>query len=114
LGDLIAWLNKVVGPLEIANSLVGTTFYSSSLGPIVVTSWTEEGSFEEESFIEVNVFLNTPTPSWATHADFGRQAAREMTCVVQCEPDENYPEVHPLSDVFLEINGDGERLINLE
>jgi len=104
MARLIAWLNGVAGPLEKTESLGETIIYSSSVGPIVVTPATEEEPF-------TSVWLNTPASLWTTDVDFGRQAARELRCVVRCDPGQHDPEVHPLSDVFLEIDGDGERLI---
>ena len=106
LERLIAWLNVLVGPLEESARVAETFFYQSSVGPVVVIC------VQDHPFIDV--CFHTHNSPWTTHVDFGRQAARELGCMVRCEPGHYYPEVDPLSNVWLEINADQERLIALE
>jgi hypothetical protein len=79
--------------------------YPSLLGIVIVTPNIQDGPF-------VGVEFNMPHIPWATAVDCGRQAARELGCVVRCEPGQYFPEVDPLSDAVLEIDGDTERIIN--
>ncbi len=95
-------LNVLVGPLEESARVSDTIFYQSSVGPVVVIC------VEDHAFIDI--CFHTRNSPWATSVDFGRQAACELRCVVRCEPGHYYPEVDPLSDVWLEINGDQEQL----
>lgn len=97
------WVGSIAGPLN-ENQKIGdtSTIYSGPLGRIVVSS------NDEDSFLEVTCFLS-PSP-WATHADCGRQAARELKCRVRCEPGAEYPEVIRHSETALEIDGTKEPL----
>ena len=106
LEQLIAWLNVLVGPLDESARVAETIFYQSSVGPVVVIC------VEDHAFIDV--CFRTRNSPWVTSVDLGRQAARELGCAVRCEPGHYYPEVDPLSNVWLEINGDQERLISWE
>ena len=106
LEQLIAWLNVLVGPLEVSARVAETIFYQSSIGPVVVIC------VEDHAFIDV--CFRTRNSPWVTSVDLGRQAARELGCAVRCEPGHYYPEVDPLSNVWLEIGGDQERLISWE
>ncbi len=106
LEQLITWLNELGGPLEESARVAETIFYQSSVGPMVVIC------VEDHSFIDV--CFHTRNGPWVTSVDLGRQAVRELRCVVRCEPGHYYPEVDPLSNVWLEINGGQERLISWE
>lgn len=96
--QFLKWINSIVGHLK-EDVKIGddTIFYSGSMGRLLVMS--NDGS----SFLEVNCFF-TPQP-WATHVECSRQAAREVKCKVRCEPGAYYPEVNPLSNTWLEIDG---------
>lgn len=48
---------------------------------------------------------------WPGDVAFARYLAQALDCVVRCDPGAEYPEVSPLAPVFLEIRGDGERLV---
>lgn len=52
--------------------------------------------------------------AWPSSPALGRFLAAALRCVVRCDPEHEYPEVSPYSVVFLEIDGDGERLITWE
>ena len=102
---LLAWLEAVVGPLGPAEVAGEAMVYSSSVGPVVVRPEIEGCPF-------VGVWFNSPKTPWATDVDCGRQAARELKCVVRCCPGQHFPEVPWwASDKFLEIVGGWERIV---
>ena len=101
---LVAWLESVVGPLGEPEDAGASIVYSSTIGPVVVTPGIEGGPF-------VGVWFNTSHTPWTTDVDCARQAARELACTVRCCPGQYFPEVPRLSDIFLEISGDAEELI---
>jgi hypothetical protein len=105
---LVAWLASVVGPLGEPEAAGDATVYPSAAGPVVVTPGVGGGAF-------VGVWFNTPRTPWATDADCGRQAARELECAVRCSPGRRFPEAPEwVSDVFLEISGPVEKLVRWE
>ena len=104
LEQLIAWLNAFIGPLEESERIGESIFYLSRFGPVIVIT-----NVEDVSYIEV--CCNAPTGLWATNVDFARLVARELNCIVRCDPGQHYPDVDPLSDTLLEINGDREQLV---
>jgi hypothetical protein len=102
--QLIAWIESAIGPLGQSEHAGEAAVYPSLLGPVIITPGIEGGPF-------VSIWFNTSHSPWATDVDCGRQAAREMGCPVRCSPGQNFPEVHPASPVFLEIESGAERLV---
>jgi len=102
---LVAWIEKIFGKLKRVPDTSYMIIYDSEVCRIIITP-------SDYSFTSVN-FCSAETP-WATHVDCGRQAVRDLNCIVHCDPGQNFPEVDPLSDIFLEISADGERLVELE
>ena len=102
---LFAWIESAVGPLGNPEEIGDATLYPSPLGPVIITPNIQDGPFVGVEFI-------MPHSPWATDVDCGRQAARELGCIVRCDPGQHFPEVDPLSDAVLEINGYTERIEN--
>ncbi len=103
-GRLNTWLNAVTGPITGSRDAGGAAIYATRLGPVIVQPGMGGPS-------GVGVWFNAIGLPWASDAACARQAARELGCVVLCDPGPDYPEVHPLSPVFLEVGGGGERLV---
>lgn len=102
---LVAWLRAVIGPLEDPVEAGAAIVYPSAIGAVVVTPCIEDGPF-------VGVWFNTNRSPWTTDVDCARQAARELVCTVRCDPGQHYPDVPGwVSDVFLEISGGVEKLV---
>ena len=102
---LLTWIEMVIGPLGKPEEAGESIIYPGPIGPIIVTP-------VRDGF--ASVWFNTSRSPWETDVDCARQAARELKCTVRCDPGQHFPEVHPLSDIFLEITGETERLIDLE
>lgn len=98
-----AWVQAVSGPLVGPLDCGGPVAYHPPAGAVVLTPGVD-GAF-------LGVWFNTPCRPWDTDAECGRAAAEALGCVVRCDPGPHSPEVHPLSDVFLEIAGGSERLL---
>jgi hypothetical protein len=105
---IVAWLETVVGPVGKGEACGEAFAHATSIGTVVITPQIEGGPF-------VGVWFPTPNSPWLTDVDCGRQAARELGCVVRCDPGQHYPDV-PLwaSDQFLEITGGTERIVTWE
>ncbi|WP_020474329.1 hypothetical protein [Zavarzinella formosa] len=102
--QVLVWLEAVAGPLtEPLDGGGGEVVYGTRLGTLIVQPNMEGPG-------GIGVWFKTAVLPWATPAACARQAARELNCVVWCEPGEDYPEVPPLSPVFLEVGGDRELL----
>ena len=72
-------------------------------GVVVFTPNIEDGAF-------MSVWFNTHNRPWATDVDCARAAARALNCVVRCDAS-NMPGQSQHSPVFLELDGDEERII---
>lgn len=51
---------------------------------------------------------------WQDDVAFARVMAPRLKRRVFCDPGVYYPDVHPLSDAFLLIDADGERIVDIE
>jgi hypothetical protein len=102
--QLIAWIESAIGPLGQPEHAREAVVYPSLFGPVILTPGTDGGPF-------VSIWFNTPQSPWATDVDCGRQAARELGCIVRCSPGRSLPEIDPASPVFLEIERGAERLV---
>lgn len=101
------WLAAVVGPLSESREQLGTAMLlTSAVGPIILTPDIGEAGF-------TSIYFGTPDSPWPTDVDCARQAAIELRATVCCDPGEHFPEVDPLSDLFLELNSAGEEKIIL-
>lgn len=78
--------------------------YASQIGKVIITP------VEEREFM--GVWFNTPHSPWATDVDCAREAARYLMCVVRCDPERHFNVIPSMSDTFLEIEGDVERLVD--
>lgn len=104
--QLIAWVDRLIGPLGEPEDAGDTTIYSGRRGSVFITP-DEAGQF-------TSLYFPSKYTPWSTHAECARQAARELGGTVVCDPGEEFPEVDPFSPVFLEVQGDTERLISLD
>src|SRR5262245_25283930 len=100
---LLAWVESVIGGLSTGEVAGAATIYQSSAGSVITTP------IEDSDFI--SIWFSTPHSPWATDVDCARQAAREIRCVVRCDPGVAY-DVDPYSDVFLQIADSSETLID--
>ncbi len=104
IGRAVTWVRANVGPLDGPLDGGGSVIYHLTAGAVILTPGVEDGQF-------LGVWFNTADRPWATDAECARAAAAALSCVVRCDPGSSYPDVHPQSDVFLEIDGTSERLV---
>ena len=64
----------------------------------------------EDGFLAVWV---RGSDAWPSCAALGRQLARELQCVVRCDPGDTLPGVDAQAGVLLEMDGAGERFVIL-
>jgi hypothetical protein len=101
---LLTWIETAIGSLGPPEDAGDAQVYPSLIGAVIVTP-VEDGTF-------TGVWFNISHSPWLTDVDCARQATRELMCVVRCDPGQHFPEVHPASDVFLEVDGDVENLVS--
>jgi hypothetical protein len=99
---IIAVLSKLIGPLEATESSNNDPLVFGNESTSVVLWESEDG------FVSVCV---RGSAEWASSAVLGRFLAAELHCTVRCDPGAEFPDVSPYSNVFLEIEEDGERLV---
>ena len=104
LDRAVAWVRANVGPLVGPLDGGESVMYHPATGAIIFTPGVEDGRF-------LGVWFNTCHRPWATDIECARAASAALGCVVRCDPGSSYPDVHPQSDVFLEIDGTSERLV---
>jgi hypothetical protein len=107
IADVLAWAKSRIGELARPDAAGDATVYESPCGPLIITPAIEDGPF-------FSLWFNTPRTPWRTDVDCARDAARELGCIVRCDPGQHYPEVPPQSSTFLEIVGDREELVTWE
>jgi hypothetical protein len=90
------------------------------------TSFTEEtGSLALYAFADAQLFLQRlddgthsvmlhGTLPWPHDVALARHLFSRLEKRIVCDPGSSYPEVDPLSDLFLQINADGERIIHID
>ena len=104
---VLKWIESCCGPLREAQEAGEITFYKISQGSVAITS-------TKASIPCISVWFISQNTRWDRGIDCARQAASDTGLVVRCDPGNEYPEVHPLSDVFLEIRDGRETLIEWE
>lgn len=105
VGQVVDWLNLVAGPVVLTGTVGAMIIHETCVGTVFVTPGVGDGSF-------VSIYLGATGAPWATDVDFARQAAAELGCVVRCDPGQHHPDVHPESDIFLEIDRGAEVLVD--
>ena len=102
---LLAWiqsrLGTLIGPQGAGDALV----YGSPCGPVIITLRVEDGPF-------TGVWFNTTRTPWDTDVDCARDAARELGCVLRCDPGVTVGTAPRVASAFLEIAGANERLVD--
>ena len=104
LVSIRAWLSATFGPLSEFEEVESTLFCRSRDVDIVITPAIENGPF-------ISIWFPTAGTPWRTDVECARQAAQQLRVTVRCDPGNEFPEVHPSSDVFLEIYNGTERLL---
>ncbi len=104
LEPLLAFVRSLVGPLREPHDAGAALIYATASGSVTVTPSIEDGPF-------MGVCISPPPANCASDVDCARMAARELGCVVRCDPGLEFPQVPEWSDTFLEIEGAQERLV---
>jgi hypothetical protein len=99
---VILLLSNVIGPMKTDDLSVSELQVYEYEGVKVRLQQSEDG------FISVWV---SGSELWPSSPTFGRYLAAELSCVVRCDQEQEFPEVSPQSSVFLQIEGNRESLI---
>lgn len=101
--EVVPVLSRAIGPLKPDGSSTGglQIFRFENVSVILLPS--------EDGFVSVWV---RGSPAWSSCPALGRHLARELNCIVRCDPESEFPDVSPYSDTFLEINGNNECLVS--
>ena len=101
---VVALLSTVLGPLAEDDSLPGGgPRIFDAQGNITVVLQPSDGGY-------LSVWIRH-SDHWPSSPALGRFLARHLRCVVRCDPEREFPEVSPYSDLFLQIDGDVESLV---
>ena len=104
LAEIRSWLSTIFGPVsDFEEAGAAWTCRSGDVG-FIITPGVEGGPF-------ISIWFSATGTPWRTHADCARQVARQLEIPVRCIPGPEFPEVHPCSDIVLEISGGTERLV---
>lgn len=104
---VLSLLATVIGPLERSDDLPeddDLRVYKPD-GMIIVLQAMEDGL--------LSVWVRGASP-WPSSPALGRFLAAQLHCLVLCCPETEYPEISPYAGVFLQIEGDVERLVSME
>lgn len=100
----VAWIRSAIGPLAGPFEAGSSVVYHLTGGAVVLTSSVGDGRF-------LSVWFNTPIRPWLSDVECARAAARDLGCVVRCDPGAARPDISPYSDAFLEIDGEAESIV---
>ncbi len=104
---VLAQLATVIGPLDRDDDLPDDDdlrVYRPA-GMIIVLQAMDDGL--------LGVWVRGASP-WPSSPALGRFLAAQLHCLVQCCLDGEFPGIPPYADVFLQIDGDVERLVPFE
>lgn len=101
---LLEWLAETVGPAGSPLDGGDSAIYPTLAGLLVVTPAVGGTDF-------TSLWFNTPRTPWATDLECARAAARALRCVVRCAPPQEPGAPRAQSDLFVEIDGEVERLV---
>ncbi len=99
---IVSLLSKAVGELQLDASQAANLRIYEHNGISVVVQPSEDGF--------VSVWIRGSTP-WSSSPVLGRYLASNLRCTVHCDPEDEFPEISPHSNVFLQIKGDSENLV---
>lgn len=102
LGAVVSLMSRSIGPLELSGVPEDEPLIFQSGNVSVVLQPCEDG------FLSVWV---RGSAAWSSCSALGRHLAKELSCVVRCDPGNEFPEVSPYANVFLEIDGCNESLV---
>lgn len=101
--SIVALLSASVGDLEpVLSSEPDVHIYKGSETSIVIQP-------SEDGFLSVWVRGHSP---WSSSPALARHLAQGLLCTTRCDPGQEFPEVSPHSDTFLEIEGGRESLVS--
>lgn len=104
-GKIISILSNKIGPLKSDESPIEDIgIYEFENVSVVLRSVYDE---------LISVWVRGSL-LWPSCPALGRLLAKELDCIVICDPEKEFPDVSPYSDIFLEIDGNNERLISWE
>jgi len=98
------WLATVCGPMSDFEEAGAALICRSEHAGYIITPRIEDGPF-------TSIWFSSKGTPWQTQLECARQAAQQMGVPVRCAPGPEFPEVHPCSDVVLEIGEGRERLV---
>jgi hypothetical protein len=107
--------------VKTGDSSAVVSLLSRSIGPLAPNS-PPKSELQIYEFESVSVILQPSedgfasvwvrgSGAWPSCPALGRHLARELRCIVRCDPEREFPEVDSHSNVFLEIDGDKEHLV---
>jgi hypothetical protein len=102
-GEVVSILSRSIGPLKSdGSSAEGLQIFRFESVSVVLQP-------SEDGFVSIWV---RGSSAWSSCPALGRYLARELRCIVRCDPGCEFPDASPYSSTFLEINGDNESLIS--
>jgi hypothetical protein len=99
---VVSLLSRSIGHLRVGGAPEEEPLIYQSGSVSVVLQPSEDG------FLSVWI---RGCEAWPSCPALGRHLAKELGLVVRCDPGNEFPEVSPYSNVFLEIEGSDERLV---
>ena len=114
---ILRWLAEKLGQLTLETleeECAFAVYRSPSDATVLIQDWTSSDQLEVTVSVETFVVGRYQDLPWPSSPTFARAAAKALGVDLLCDPGDAYPEVHPLSDVFLRVTPEGETLVQLE
>lgn len=116
---IVSWLSGELGELtlgvEAAEGESPWAVYRAASGVAVVLEIEPSfGFIEVDISVEQSVAGPNPALPWPSSAALSRAAAKALGLTAECDPGDDYPQVHPQSDIVLRVTPEGERLFLID
>ncbi|MCW8932260.1 MAG: hypothetical protein OQL19_18755 [Gammaproteobacteria bacterium] len=96
-------MNETIGTLLFDSELdEGHTLYIHDNIKVLINEGLQERY--------VSVYIKEAN-NWSTDIELARDIANKLRVAVRCDPGQDYPNVSPYSNIFVEVTSDGEHLV---
>lgn len=99
---IVSLLSSTIGELQTDSPPTDSLRLYSHKGISVVLTPSEDDFF--------SVWIRGST-YWSSSPALGRYLACNLRCIVRCDPEDEFPDLSPHSNVFLQIKDDTESLV---
>ncbi|WP_444909965.1 hypothetical protein [Microbulbifer sp. TRSA005] len=101
--QVVSFLNEEIGALSYDCEIdEGHTLFTCNKIAVLINTGIQDG------YISVSI---KGAEKWSSDVEFARRLVEVLGVTVRCDPGVEFPEISPYSDIFVEINEQGESFL---